>query len=59
MPFRIIPIVGTSLVQVYDKNRLIAKHSTLNNAKKQVHLIRAIDHGFKPTNKSNIEKPKK
>ena len=56
MPFRIIKIPNSAMVTVLDKGRIISKSTTPENAKKQIRLIRAVDHGWTPNHKSPIEK---
>lgn len=47
MPVKIRKVKGKYRVTV--GGRVTAKHSTKRNAKRQANLIRAIDHGWKPT----------
>lgn len=56
MPFRIIKIPNSAMVTVFDKGRIISKATTPDNAKKQIRLIRAEEHGWTPNHKSPIEK---
>ena len=34
-----------------ETKHILAKHTTKENAKKQVRLLQAVEHGFKPTGK--------
>ena len=54
MPYRIDKVKGGYKVINADTLRVHAKHSTLKNANRQVHLLQAIDHGWKPKRKKII-----
>lgn len=43
-------------VRVTSPNGVKSKGSTPENAEKQVHLLQAVDHGWKPTHRDNIRK---
>jgi len=51
MPGKISKVKGG--YQVSTPNMVHAKHTTLEKAKKQQRLLNAIDHGFKPTRRTN------
>jgi len=51
MPVSIKHIPGDGY-QVSTPNQVHAKHTSLENAKKQKRLLNAVEHGFKPTHHS-------
>ena len=58
MPYRISKINNKNCWNVInvDTGKVHSKCTTLENAKKQVRLLNAIDHGFIPKKKSRIRK---
>ena len=50
MPYLIKKIKNKNLYQVINKDTgaIKSKHTTLENAKKQIRLLNGIEHGFKP-----------
>ena len=52
MPYLIKKIKNKNLYKVINKETgdIKSKHTTLENAKKQIKLLNGIKHGFKPKN---------
>ena len=52
MPYLIKKIKNKNLYKVINKETgdIKSKHTTLENAKKQIRLLNGIKHGFKPKN---------